>query len=321
MLIARVQRIWSSLSATNEASPVTQHKTLRKIVGVSLVKNEEHFIGWALSNVADFCDEILVMDNHSEDRTSEILSALTRRHPHIRVITVDDANKTHGHVEHLAGTDTWVFGIDGDEIYDRDALARLRPRILAGEFDAYWRVYGHTIHTRELNLDDQTARGYIPPEARSITKLYNFAGISSWHQPNHERLHGKDMVFRDGYHWELAYNFWQHDSWQQSDCRCLHLCFAPRSSHDGRGDPRANPVDVKKSRRVVKRLTKHLVRWFDRDHDIKKNYKYQHYALGDIVSEPISGFGRPVDLGDATSHESEVEAMLTDDSWLPEAIR
>lgn len=295
--------------------------TQRKIVGVSLVKNEEHFIGWALNNVAAFCDEILVMDNHSDDRTPEILRALSARHPHIRVIQVDDANKTHAHVEHLAGTDTWVFGIDGDEIYDRDGLARLRPRILAGAFDAYWRIYGHTIHTRELNLDAQTASGYIPPEARSITKLYNFAGISSWHQPNHERLHGKDMVFRDGYHWDLAYNFWQHDTWAQSDCRCLHLCFAPRSSFDGQGDPRANPVDVKKSRRVVKRLTKHLVRLVDRNHDVRKNYKYKHYALGPIVTEPISGFGRPMELADATRHDGDVEAMLASDAWLPDAIR
>lgn len=295
--------------------------TQRKIIGVCLVKNEEHFVGWALSNVVDFCDEILVMDNRSEDRTRSILAALAQKHGHVRVLDVDDANKTHAHVEHLAGTDTWVFGIDGDEIYDRDGLARLRPRLLAGEFDNFWRVFGHTVHTRELDLNQRTARGYIPPEARSITKLYNFAGISSWRQPNHERLHGKDMVFRPGYAWDHAYNFWQHEPWTSSDCRCLHFCFTPRSAFDPEGDPRDNPVDVKKAGRIVKRLTTGLVRLLDRNHDIKKNYKYRHYALGDIVTESLSGFGRPLDFLDVTPHAGDVEAMLADDAWLPEALR
>lgn len=260
------------------------------------------------------------MDNCSVDRTGAILAALARQHSHIRVIEVVDANKTHVHVEHLAGTDTWVFGIDGDEIYDQAALGRLRSRILAGEFDAYWRLYGHTIHTRELDLDRGTASGYIPPEARSITKLYNFSGITSWRQPNHERLHGKDMVFRPGYHWDLAYNFWQHTTWGASDCRCLHLCFAPRSGLDAKGDPRANPVDVKKAGRIIKRLTNGIVRALDRNYDIKKNYKYRHYALGSIVTESISGFGRPADLFNVAPNGAEVEAMLADDAWLPEAF-
>lgn len=295
--------------------------TQRKIVGVCLVKNEEHFIGWALSNAAAFCDEILVMNNRSEDRTGAILEKLAEQHGHVRVIEVADANKTHAHVEHLAGTDTWVFGIDGDEIYDRDGLARLRPRVLAGEFDAYWRIYGHTIHTRHLDLEGLTASGYVPPAARSITKLYNFAGIDSWHQPNHERLHGKDMVFRPGYHWDHAYNFWEHDSWDASDCRCLHLCFGPRSDYDQKGDPRANPVDVKKARRIVKRLTTDLMRLIDRDFDRKKNYKYRHYAQGPVVHEVISGFGRPSDFRAATAHAGDVEAMLAEGDWLPAGMR
>ena len=295
--------------------------THRRIVGVCLVKNEEHFVGWALSNVANFCDEILVMDNRSEDRTHVILDALAAKHDHIRVVDVDDANRTHAHVEHLAGTDTWVFGIDGDEIYDRDGLARLRGRIMMGEFDGYWRVFGHTVHTCMLDLAGHTARGYIPPHARSITKLYNFAGISSWHQPNHERLHGKDMIFRSGYAYDHAYNFWQHEPWTGSDCRCLHLCFAPRSAYDPDGDPRNNPVDVKKAGRAFKRLGTGLMRLVDRDYDVRKNYKYRHYAQGEIVTEMLSGFGRPTDFLDVTPHARDIEAMLADDAWLPDAMR
>ncbi len=272
--------------------------TQRKIVGICLVKNEENFIGWALGNVVDFCDEILVLDNQSEDGTGKIIRTIAARFPHVHVLEVPDANRTHHHVEHLADTPTWVFGIDGDEIYDAGALARLRPRILAGEFDDYWRIFGHAVHTRELDLAAGKVSGYIQPAARSITKLYNFAGIKSWHQPNHERLHGKDMVFKTGYHWGHAYNFWHHESWETSDCRCLHMCFAPRSPLDAGLLPRDNPVDVKKAQRIVKRLTTDLVRLIDPAHDVRKNYKYRHYALGPIETLPISGFGRPAPLQD-----------------------
>ena len=287
----------------------------RRIVGVCLVKNEENFIGWALSNVVDFCDEILVMENHSEDRTTEIVHAFAKLHDHVRVITVPDANKTHAHVEHWAGTDTWVFGVDGDEIYDREGLARLRPRILSGEFDDYWRIFGHTIHARALNFEEGWVAGYAAPQARSISKLYNFAGISSWHQPNHERLHGKDMEFRPGYHFSKAYEFWSHETWDQSDCRCLHLCFAPRSSADAVDLPRNNPVEVKKGKRVIRNLTDTVARWIDANHDRKRNYKLRHYSAGEVVTCPLGGFGRPRDFGELVPHAADVDTMLSAGAW------
>ncbi len=33
-----------------------------RIVGVSLLRNEEYFAAWALMNAAAFCDRIIVMD-------------------------------------------------------------------------------------------------------------------------------------------------------------------------------------------------------------------------------------------------------------------
>ena len=292
-----------------------------KIFGVCLVKNEENFIAWALSNVADFCDEILVMDNRSEDQTRPQLDAVSNRFPHIRVMTVDDAYDTHRHVEHLANTKTWVIGVDGDEIYDRAALARLRTRLLAGEFDEWWRIYGHTIHTLGLDFENQTAFGYVPPAARSITKLYNFAAITSWHQPRHERLHGKDMKFHPGYSRERAHALWRDVDWAQSDFRCLHMCFQPRSSLDAEGIARANPVEVKKAGKTVRRLTDSLMRRFDPSYDLKKNYKNKHYAIGQISSGGIDGFGRPTDVLDLAPGAASIETMLADLTSTRESLR
>ena len=48
-----------------------------KVVGVSLVRNEERFVRQALLNVADFCDRIVVADHLSTDRTPAVLEELS----------------------------------------------------------------------------------------------------------------------------------------------------------------------------------------------------------------------------------------------------
>ena len=40
-----------------------------QIVGISLVRNEDIFISQAITNVAEFCDKIIVLDNLSTDNT------------------------------------------------------------------------------------------------------------------------------------------------------------------------------------------------------------------------------------------------------------
>jgi hypothetical protein len=136
-----------------------------RIVGVCLVCNEENFVAWSILNIAYFCDEIIVLDNNSTDRTPEIQAELSRRLAHVGVIKVEDAYDTHKCVERFAGQNYWVFGVDGDEIFDAGGLARLRPRILSGEFNDWWRLSAHAHHVVSLNWDKVTAFGYGQPDA------------------------------------------------------------------------------------------------------------------------------------------------------------
>jgi len=53
----------------------------RKIIGISLVKNEDIYIGQSLANVLDFCDEIIVYDNNSKDGTVEIVNKYVKKYP------------------------------------------------------------------------------------------------------------------------------------------------------------------------------------------------------------------------------------------------
>jgi len=98
-----------------------------QIVGVMLVHNEDVFVERALRNSAGFCDRIHVADHMSTDATWEILEAIAGELDHVDAVRVRATGDSHALVEGYAGTDTWVFGIDGDELYDPAGLARLRP--------------------------------------------------------------------------------------------------------------------------------------------------------------------------------------------------
>jgi glycosyltransferase involved in cell wall biosynthesis len=282
-----------------------------RIVGICLVRNEENFVAWSLTNVARFCDFIIVLDNKSSDATPQILRRLSQQIDNIEVTTVDDAYDTHRYIEWLAGKQAWVFGVDGDEIYDASGLARLRRRILSGEFRDRWRLIGHSLHVKHIDWNAKTALGYAQPAARSITKLYNFEAITSWHQGKHERLHGKSMQFRPGYSKEKVHNDWEIASWGESDFRCLHTCFMRRSPLDST-ETRHNPSEIMKSNWLRNRLLKGLgLDTLLESH--KPSYKERFYAQGDLTSVDISPFGHPpavIEPVAVRSSENLVETAL-----------
>ena len=66
----------------------------------------------------------------------------------------------------------------------------------AARYDSVFKVASNVLNCVELDPGAQRARGYLSPPSRSITKLYNFAAIESWHGDGSERLHGGTIVFR-----------------------------------------------------------------------------------------------------------------------------
>lgn len=265
---------------------------MNRIVGIVLVKDEDHFISWAIENVAAFCDEILVLDNHSTDGTPAQLAALTERFAHIRVESIDDPNRSHRYIEEYAGTSTWVFGVDGDEIYDPEGLARFRPRVVNGEFDAWWKIGGHMLNPVQVDLKERTATGYATPSTPSVTKLYNFGALESWVEPARQRLHGDSMVFRPGWSKGKILKLYRDETWDSCDFRCLHLCFFPRSSRVSASPvERKNPSQVKadRPRRILERVKTFLRHPFLPD----PGYKTRRYRRGPLVTRGVSAFGPP----------------------------
>ena len=214
-----------------------------QIVGIVLVRNEDVFVEQAIRNVAGFCDRIHAVDHVSTDRTWEVLRALDREYDHLDARRVRHAGDSHRLVEPYTGTSTWVFGVDGDELYDPSRLSGFRADLLAGAFADMFKVASNVLNCVELDRERLTASGYLSPPSRSITKLYNFAALESWTGDGAERLHGGRPVFRPGYRERAVDNIGERLSWDESPLRCLHACFLRRSSAEPEFDePAARPI-------------------------------------------------------------------------------
>jgi hypothetical protein len=204
----------------------------RQIVGIVLVRNEDLHVEHAIRNVAAFCDRIHAVDHVSTDGTWEIIRRLAREFDHVDARQLHHAGESHTLIEPYAGTDTWVFGVDGDELYDPARLRGFREELLGGAFGGVFKVASNVLNCVELDRDRRIASGYLSPPSRSITKLYNFAALESWAGDGSERLHGGTLVFRPGYDERAVDNIGERTSWDETPLRCLHACFVRRSSGD-----------------------------------------------------------------------------------------
>src|SRR3989344_2719625 len=81
-----------------------------KISGVVIAKNEEEMIADCLDSIA-FCDEVLVIDNESTDRTAEIAERMGAK---VRKIAADDFSKLRNFGLKQA-TGDYILYIDSDE--------------------------------------------------------------------------------------------------------------------------------------------------------------------------------------------------------------
>jgi hypothetical protein len=206
-----------------------------KVVGVSLVRNEDRFIRRALLNVAGFCDRILVADHLSRDHTPTILEELSRELDHLEVRRIRHAAESHALVAPFFGSDTWILSVDGDELYDPERLGRLRASLESGEYDDVFRLRPAALHCDVLEQDDNVAAGYLSPPSRPLLGLFNGGALRSWSNVRGERLHGGELVFEPGFDLDSWRHLGMDEGWEASSFRCLHVCFLRRSSSDPEG--------------------------------------------------------------------------------------
>jgi glycosyltransferase involved in cell wall biosynthesis len=255
-------------------------EAVRQIVGIVLVRNEDRFVRQSVKNIIGFCDRVLLVDNGSRDLTPAILKELAASVPEKTTFhTIRHPKESHDLLKPYVGTSTWVFAVDGDEIYDPERLKSFRVRLLSGEYDRHWMILGNVHHCEAVDLEAGFAEGYSTPPGRSITKLYNFAAIRSWNGDTPERLHGGNPEFITGYDDQMKRQLQNEYSWEESPLRCLHLCFLSRSSLDSRdAGSRENIMETYEGgwTNRVKRLLRKL-----RGQPETSDWKRERYARGE----------------------------------------
>lgn len=260
-----------------------------KVVAICLIKNEDLYIERVLKNVIDFCDEIVVLDNMSSDNTFEIVKKLAQEYKKIKLFKIKDAFKSHKFIEKYANTNTWIFGVDGDEIYDPVGLTRLRTEILSGKYQTKWQIWGNSLNCKEIDLKSKITKGYLSPPSRSVTKLYNFSILKSWNENYSQRLHGKNLVFKKGFNKSLAHRIEKKYDWDNSYFRVLHLCFVKRTSlaKKYRNVARLSPQETSQIFPVVRNFISNFLKGRI---TLNSAYKLRKYREGELVARNIQSF-------------------------------
>ena len=262
-----------------------------KIIGIILVKDEDFFIKYVVHNILEFCDKIIITENYSRDRTFEILRELEKKHEKITLYRISHPKESHEFIEEFAGTNTWVFGVDGDEIYDPSGLSKMRKLLHDGSFSEYWCIYGNVLNCKSIDIAKGIAEGYLAPPSRSMTKLYNFSMVESW-TGCPERLHSGILRFKTNNDDPPRYRLCDTMAWEQSCFRCLHAVFMQRSSLERKHgfSTRLNPSEIRKihSAYAKKSYVKSFLR---RLHPyIGIDWKHKKYRAGSLVQKQVAPF-------------------------------
>ncbi len=109
-----------------------------KLVSVSMLKNEEYWIWYALTSVAPHVDEILVFDNHSEDDTPEIVRGMSHLGDKLVLFerfggVSEQENREAMLAQARRRGATHVLTLDGDEVYADEVLSFCRRLLEAHE--------------------------------------------------------------------------------------------------------------------------------------------------------------------------------------------
>jgi len=258
---------------------------MTQIIGSVLVRNEDVFVERSIRNVAEFCDRIHAVDHMSNDNTWALLQALARELDHLDIHRSRNSGAAHRLLAPYAGTDTWVLGVDGDELYDPAALRDARVDLLAGAHADVFRVKAHVLNCDELALG--RASGWLAPPSRPVTKLFNFGAVESWAE-SPDPLQAGNVVFKAGQHWESRRDLADETTWDTDPLRLLHVCFLRRSSAD-EGAARPNLDESGEYDRGPLGTLKRIVRRPRRGAD-GANWKHEWYARGDRVTIDATAF-------------------------------
>jgi len=104
------------------------------ISAVVLTKNEEKNIRQCLK-LLKFCDEIIVVDDYSEDKTREVAKKFGAR-VFVRNMDMNFSQQSNFGMEKARGD--WVIFVDADERISKELAVEIKEKIKKAEYDAFF---------------------------------------------------------------------------------------------------------------------------------------------------------------------------------------
>jgi glycosyltransferase involved in cell wall biosynthesis len=92
-----------------------------------MVKNEQQFLPYCLASIYKYCDEIIVVDTGSTDRTIEIAEAFGAYV--IQTKWKNDFALTRNIAQSPAKSD-WIIWLDGDEVLNDSGAKKIKNQLL-----------------------------------------------------------------------------------------------------------------------------------------------------------------------------------------------
>jgi len=105
---------------------------MSKISGVVIVRNAEEMIADCLDSLA-FCDEIVVVDSFSEDRTKDIAEKMGAKVYELKFKDFSQA-RNFGLKKAI---NEWIVYIDSDERITKELAVKIKAKILSDSFSAF----------------------------------------------------------------------------------------------------------------------------------------------------------------------------------------
>ena len=126
------------------------HSVMQKISIVIVCKNEEEHIGTCLRSLQGISDDIVVLDNGSEDRTREIISGSGAR-------LIFDKWLGYGKTKNAAAIHAkydWILSMDADEEVDEELKNSLKELSLLNETEVYKISFKNFLGNKHLKFGE-----------------------------------------------------------------------------------------------------------------------------------------------------------------------
>ena len=165
----------------------------RRLWGMSLsvcymIKNEEEFIGASLTSVLELpCEEILIFDTGSKDKSPSILKSFQAKDERIDIHKLEWTNHFSDARNKIAkkARGEWIFFVDGDEVLDAETRRGVEQAIQSQKSVAF------SLIQRNYTLDASQDQ-VIPFEGTNLPGLNEFPKSPVFYTDNYmERLYKK----------------------------------------------------------------------------------------------------------------------------------